>query len=224
MHYVALKLTVRGRHSMSQELTLLLHQNVKSAMDKILAKELPHCENVAFTAGEWQSRDQNPYILLMIHYINRKFEMRKFTVACKSVGWRPKDICAKTMVHDIGMDKEARESDAIDHQIYCLDHVINNVLKEALPHEKTMPFVVRVRETDEGFHRSVKWCTTLLNKSTDYVEIPKPCTTSWNSVCCTIDAIGKWHPRSRNILRQEHLRVNLWTNPYTTNVEVLNKF
>jgi len=42
MHYVALKLTVRGRHSMSQELTLLLHQNVKSAMDKILAKELPH--------------------------------------------------------------------------------------------------------------------------------------------------------------------------------------
>jgi hypothetical protein len=66
--------------------------------------------------------------------------------------------------HDIGMDKEARESDDIDHQIYCLDHVINNALKEALPHEKATPFVDRVRETTEGFHRSVKQCTTLLNK------------------------------------------------------------
>jgi hypothetical protein len=152
---------------------------------------------------------------LMIHYINKKFEMRKFTVACKSICLRPKDRCARTMVHDIGMDKEARESDDIDHQIYWLDHVINNALKEALPHEKTTRFLDRVRETAKGFRRSVKRCTTLLNKckelGIDYVEIPKPCTASWNLVCCTINAICKWHPRSRNFWRKEHLRVNLHT-------------
>ncbi len=86
----------------------------------------------------------------------------------------------------------------------------------------------RVRETAKGFRRSVKRCTTLLNKckelGIDYVEIPKPCTASWNLVCCTINAICKWHPRSRNFWRKEHLRVNLHTqNPYTTNVEVKGK-
>jgi hypothetical protein len=52
MSWVAPGYTLKGRHCMSKELTPLLHQNVKTDMDKILAQELPHCENVAFTADE----------------------------------------------------------------------------------------------------------------------------------------------------------------------------
>ncbi len=94
-----------------------------------MAMELPHCENVAFTADEWQSRAENLYMWLSILYIKRKFQMRKFTITFKSTEdrqseaaksalialmisnincLRPKDRCARTMVHDIGMNKKAR--------------------------------------------------------------------------------------------------------------------
>jgi len=84
MSWLGPKFTVRGRHCMSRELTPLLHKNVKTAMDKSLAKKLPHCENVTFTSDEWQSKAQNSYLSLTLHYINRKFEKRKFTTACRS--------------------------------------------------------------------------------------------------------------------------------------------
>jgi hypothetical protein len=73
MSWVAPKYTVKGRHCMSRELTPLLHRTVKSALDKILAKELPHCENVAFTSDEWQSKAENSHMSLTLHYINHKF-------------------------------------------------------------------------------------------------------------------------------------------------------
>ena len=84
MSWLGLKFTVRGRHCMSRELTPLLHKNVKTAMDKSLAKKLPHCENVTFTSDEWQSKAQNSYLSLTLHYINRKFEKRKLTTTCRS--------------------------------------------------------------------------------------------------------------------------------------------
>jgi hypothetical protein len=152
--------------------------------------------------------------LLTIHYINRKFQMRKITITFKSTEdrqsepeksalfvlmiskikcLRPKDKYTRTMVHDIGMNKKASESDAINYQIYCLDQVINNVLKEALAHPLTSPLVHAVDQTAESFHMSVKWCTTLYNKSQklgiNYLRILKPCQTRWNSVCSTVDAI-----------------------------------
>jgi len=106
---------------------------------------------------------------------------------------RPKERCTRTMVHDIGMNKKASESDAIKYQIYWLDHVIKIVLKEALAHPLTSPLVHAVGQTAEGFHRSVKWCTTLCNKSQElginYMRIPKPCQTRWNSLYSTVDAI-----------------------------------
>jgi len=155
MSWLGPKFTVKGRHCMSRELTPLLHKNAKTAMDKILAKDWPHSENVAFTSDEWQSKAQNSYLSLTFHYINYKFETRKFRIACRSTentqentksaliasmiddikGLKSKERCTRTMVHDIRLNKKAKESEAIDHQIFCLNHVINNTLKEALAHK-----------------------------------------------------------------------------------------
>ncbi len=69
-----------------------------------------------------------------------------------------------TMVNDIGMNKKVRDSKSTNHQLDCLDHVINNALKEALNQDQILPFVQRVNETAEGFHRSVKRTTKLCSK------------------------------------------------------------
>jgi hypothetical protein len=51
---------------------------VQTALDEVLRRELPTCENVSFTTDEWQSKGEHPYISLTLHYVNKKFVLRKF--------------------------------------------------------------------------------------------------------------------------------------------------
>ena len=122
-------------HCMSRELTPLLTGNVQAALDEVLSKELPHCENVAFTTDKWQSRAEQPHMSLIIHYVICKFVLKKYAIPCKSTegfneaaksaliksliddikGLKPKDRCAWTMVHDCGMKKKVKQSRSSDH-------------------------------------------------------------------------------------------------------------
>jgi hypothetical protein len=63
---------------MLRDLTPLLTRNVQTALDEVLRRELPTCENVSFTTDEWQSKGEHPYISLTLHYVNKKFVLRKF--------------------------------------------------------------------------------------------------------------------------------------------------
>ena len=81
---VSPKYSLKSRHTMSRRISPLLYQNLYAAFEEVLKRELPHCRNVAFTSDEWTSRARHGYLCLTIHYINKDFQMRKFTVACRS--------------------------------------------------------------------------------------------------------------------------------------------
>jgi len=66
----------------------LLYANCKAQVDKILAKELPDCRGVCFTADYWTSRAADPYLGMTLHYINSEFQLKKFLVSCRSADYR----------------------------------------------------------------------------------------------------------------------------------------
>jgi hypothetical protein len=171
MSCVAPNFTVKGRHSMSRELTPLLTGNVQAALDEVLCNELLHCENVAFTTDKWQSKAEQPYMSLTIHYVSSKFVLKKYVIACKSTkslneaaksaliesliadikGLKPKERCARTMVYDCRMNKRIKQSGSADYQLNCIDHMINNALKPALGHKDLAPLVQTVNELVKAY-------------------------------------------------------------------------
>ena len=66
----------------------LLYLNLKAAVNKKLATDLVDCNGVAFTADFWTSRSADPYLGMTLHYIDKKFEVQKFMVACRSAEGR----------------------------------------------------------------------------------------------------------------------------------------
>ena len=122
---------------MAREQTQLFHQNVKAEMEEMLAIELPHVENIGFTTEEWQSKSGKTSLLLSIHYVNQRFQLWKFAVACWSTegftennrsvllqlmindvpGLRNQDHCSGTVVGDIRMNKKKLDTEAIHHQV-----------------------------------------------------------------------------------------------------------
>jgi len=66
----------------------LLYANCKAQVDKVLAKELPDCRGVCFTADYWTSRAADPYLGMTLHYINSDFQLKKFLVSCRSADYR----------------------------------------------------------------------------------------------------------------------------------------
>jgi len=137
INWVGTEFTVKGCHAMLRDLTPLLTRNVQTALDEVLRRELPTCENVSFAMDKWQSKGEHPYISLTLHYVNKKFVLRKFLIGCKSTegltapaksafiknmvdsipGLRPKERCSRTMVHDIGMNSKVKKSGLADQQM-----------------------------------------------------------------------------------------------------------
>jgi hypothetical protein len=78
------KYTLRDRHTMSHKLGPLLYQNLHVVLEEVLSCELPHCESVSFSYAEWTSHANHGYLSLNIHYINPKFQLRKFSLYSRS--------------------------------------------------------------------------------------------------------------------------------------------
>jgi hypothetical protein len=78
------KHTLKSRHIMSHQISPLMHHNLKKCFEETLSYELPHCESVSFTYDTWTTRANHGYLTLTIHYISPKFELRQFTVDCRS--------------------------------------------------------------------------------------------------------------------------------------------
>jgi hypothetical protein len=76
---------------MSNQISPLLHQNLKKRLEETLSDELPQCESVSFTYDTWSTRANHGYLTLTIHYISPKFELRKFLVDCRSTEMKEDD-------------------------------------------------------------------------------------------------------------------------------------
>jgi len=53
-----------------------------------LAKDLPDCKGVCFTADYWTSRAADPYLGMTMHYIDKEFTLKKMFVSCRSADFR----------------------------------------------------------------------------------------------------------------------------------------
>jgi len=71
---------IKSAQTMSNRMAGLFYQNLHMAMVNDLVKELPHCNNVAFTYTEWSPNGIEFFSWLTIHYICKKFRLRKITV------------------------------------------------------------------------------------------------------------------------------------------------
>jgi hypothetical protein len=103
---------------MAREQTQLFHQNVKAEMEEMLAIELPHVENIGFTTEEWQSKSGKTSLLLSIHYVNQRFQLWKFAVACRSTeGFTEnnRSVLLQLMINDVpGLRNQDHCSGTVD--------------------------------------------------------------------------------------------------------------
>jgi hypothetical protein len=76
---------------MSNQISPLLHQNLKKRLEETLSDELPHCQSVSFTYDTWTTRADHGYLTLTIRYISPEFELRKFLVDCRSTEMKEDD-------------------------------------------------------------------------------------------------------------------------------------
>jgi hypothetical protein len=79
---------IKNPTTFSRNKLTLLFLNLRAAVNKKIAIDLLDCQGVAFTADYWTSRAADPYLGMTLHYIDAKFEMQKFMVACKSAEGR----------------------------------------------------------------------------------------------------------------------------------------
>jgi len=66
-----------------------IYEDLAEGLENLLAKELPHVNQVCFTAEAWVTGQIGPksgYLALNMHYISDNFEYRKLMVASRTAG------------------------------------------------------------------------------------------------------------------------------------------
>jgi hypothetical protein len=170
------RVTVKSKSALTKRMLPLLKRNLKEAMDKLLAKDLPQLGGVAFTSDIWSSRALNSYISLTMHYVDKDWKLRKFLMGCSNFDERhtaveigqkldrmieainlPSDS-SLTMVTDGGsnMVKAAKESPNIHDHIICLCHIISNSLKEAFEVIAVKEAVTMLKDLAACTHKSLQ--------------------------------------------------------------------
>ena len=70
----------------------LLYKIVKEALELKLSKDMEDCPAVSFTTDLWSSRNQDPYLGLTMHYIDRSWKMNRLMVHCGPAEGRHPEI------------------------------------------------------------------------------------------------------------------------------------
>jgi len=169
------KALVKSANTYSRKLCPLLHENLRSQLDKILKADLPLISGAHMTTDHWSSRCNDAYQSLTLHYISKNWEYKKWTVECKTTQGRHtgesiaaltdsmitnipglKEDCYKTMTTDTAsnMIKAMEESLVIDKHFKCVDHIINVCVLKALEDESVSQAVQKCKDLASATHRS----------------------------------------------------------------------
>ncbi len=179
------KALVKSANTYSRKLCPLLHENLRTQLDKILKADLPFISGAHMTTDHWSSRCNDAYQSLTMHYITKNWEYKKWTVECKATQGRHtgesiaaltdaminnipglKEDCYKTMTTDAAsnMIKGMQESLVIDKHFRCIDHLINVCVQNALLEESVSQAVQKCKDLASATHRSSSK-TELLKKT-----------------------------------------------------------
>ena len=93
MNTVHPRAKVRNERTYSRNKLPILYGNVKMHVDTILARELPNCSKVGFTADFWKCRANQQYLNVSIHYVNDQYELRHYCLEFKV--WQARESAAE---------------------------------------------------------------------------------------------------------------------------------
>jgi len=168
---------VKSRTTYSRQTVVVLHKNLKEKLDLLLEKDLPSLDLVSFTTDLWQSRSTDDYISLTLHYINEDWEMLHFNIECRpyaadhsgvNIGHTLDQMIRevpgldqavqKLMTTDgaANMKKACDESDEVDEQLLCLNHIINLAFKDACAVPMVANMIKLCKDLASACHYSTK--------------------------------------------------------------------
>jgi len=188
------KAVVKSRTSYAKNTVLLVYKNLKEKLDSLFLKDLPPLDLVSFTSDMWQSRATDDYISLTLHYLDKDWFLRHFNVECRpyssthagsqiaaAMDNMIKDViglrgdASKYMTTDgaANMKKACEESDEIEKQMICLNHVINLAYKDACKVTSVAAMISMCKSLASAVHYSTKRTNIIRDKAAEMKGEPR---------------------------------------------------
>lgn len=210
---------VKSSTTFSKQKLPLLYECVMGTAHKLIAAEVPACDQVAFTTDCWTSRAGDPYITLTLHYINDAFEQRKFVLnfenfqgrhTSKYIGHKLTEMIneipelaavkSKVVVHDAAANMKAlfnRQQNNLPAEmesLLCADHLLHTSLMHAANAVTEVKQAIAVAtDLASNVRRSNLSDQLIMSEcialGEEYAKIISPVATRWNSRCMMISSI-----------------------------------
>ena len=184
MSHLCPRMNVKHRTTYGGAKLNVLYDQLMSVRDDLLLTELPGVSTVAITFDHWSSRNNDPFIVVTAHYINKDFILRKLTLGLLHHPDRhtaeriahyldtlvenipPLTQCTVVATIDQARNMKAalRLSKSVsgvdDISLLCADHMLNTCVQRACEDPKTDPRIVsaiqRARAVCSKLHQSFK--------------------------------------------------------------------
>jgi hypothetical protein len=180
------KAVIKTRTTYSRNTCALVWKNLKEALDKVLAKDLPDLDVVSFTSDLWQSRATDDFISLTIHFVDIDWSLRHYNIECRPfssahsgvmIGYAMDEMIRavkglaeatlKYMTTDgaANMKKACDESETVSHQLICLNHILNLAFKDACKIPAVVAMIKICKDLASACHYSTKRTNIIREKA-----------------------------------------------------------
>ena len=155
MSVVSPRVAVKSTTAFNRTKLPLVYDNMKKELATILQKNLADVNGVGFTSDGWAAKNQECFQSLTMHYIDKNFEMKRFTICGKPFsgkhsGDRLAAVISTAFREIPGLKHETLKvlttdsasnmmkcgrvmiaSGTITHALPCADHKLHNIIKGA---------------------------------------------------------------------------------------------
>ena len=208
------KFICRSRSTYSRDRVPALYADLRKEVDAALDKDLGGQDGIAFTSDLWTSRNNDAYISLTIHYVDKGFRLKRFLISCSPfpgqhtgqliaekldpviVGLQLPETCHRWCVSDRGSNMVAavRLSDQFYDQYFCVDHTIHLVVTQAIAASQRFGALIEKCKRLASHLNQSTISRGLLKRTAEgsderYVKVMQSCPTRWNSEYLTITSI-----------------------------------
>ena len=130
------KVTVKSADTYSKTKLPLLYKNVQREVHRVLEKDLPQCDGVAFTVSENSIHDSAR--IFEVHYIDKDWALKSYVVDCKSEESSLEDViknitalqgCAHTTAV---FQNDTANCDVIKDKMICCKTILSRAVQHAL--------------------------------------------------------------------------------------------
>ncbi|XP_065645229.1 E3 SUMO-protein ligase ZBED1-like [Hydra vulgaris] len=147
------KYTIKSATTYSRSKLPLLYKNVKREVNLVLDDELVHAPQFGLSTDLWQSRNNDPYMAVTVHYINLEFQLKMFVIGAFPFSERytgetianKLDFLVSTFPGNSGAGNVACTHDNasnmiavipkcknVNHSLRCADHLLNLAVTDSI--------------------------------------------------------------------------------------------